>query len=58
MTVPKQNQRNRNSKSTVGEYDLVMVYQKQLQYFIQTDDNIVYDANTPFAVCRRIQPFE
>jgi cobalt-zinc-cadmium resistance protein CzcA len=28
------------------EYDL-LVYQKQLQYFIQTDDNIVPDANTP-----------
>ena len=28
------------------EYDLV-VYQKQLQYFIQTDENIVPDASTP-----------
>ena len=28
------------------EYDL-LVYQKQLQYFIQTDDNIMPDANTP-----------
>ncbi|WP_395655701.1 CusA/CzcA family heavy metal efflux RND transporter [Flavobacterium sp.] len=28
------------------EYDLV-VYQKQLQYFIQTDENIVPDINTP-----------
>jgi len=28
------------------EYDLV-VYQKQLQYFVQTDENIVPDANTP-----------
>lgn len=28
------------------EYDLV-VYQKQLQYFIQTDENIIPDATTP-----------
>ncbi|GAB3721462.1 CusA/CzcA family heavy metal efflux RND transporter [Flavobacterium koreense] len=28
------------------EYDL-LIYQKQLQYFIQTDENIVPDANTP-----------
>lgn len=28
------------------EYDLV-VYQKQLQYFVQTDENIVPDTNTP-----------
>lgn len=28
------------------EYDLV-VYQKQLQYFVQTDENIVPDASTP-----------
>ncbi len=28
------------------EYDLV-IYQKQLQYFVQTDENIVPDINTP-----------
>jgi cobalt-zinc-cadmium resistance protein CzcA len=32
------------------EYDLV-VYQKQLQYFVQTDENIVPDANTPLEYC-------
>jgi len=35
------------------EYDLV-VYQKQLQYFIQTDENIIPDAGTPLQYANSI----